>query len=104
MTAFVAVWSGVLALLFALVNLTLVPFEWRLLVMLYWGFADALPMTLGFLVLWGYRKSGHDDPGVCAQRTQCWVAIGLAAAALAANCTYLLWYYLTHVRPHLPAS
>lgn len=99
MPAFIAAWTGVVALLFAIVNLALVPFEWRLLVMQVWGIVDALPLTFGIMVLWSFRKAGNGDPAVGAQRMQAKVGIGLALAALALNCAYLLWYYETWVRP-----
>ncbi len=99
MPALLAVWTGVAALIFAIVNLTLVPFEWRLLVMLIWGAVDALPLTLGLLVLWSFRKQQAGEAGIDAQRLQAKVGIWLAIVALAMNCAYLLWYYLTHVKP-----
>lgn len=98
MVAFLAAWTGIAALAFAVVNLTLVPFEWRLLVMLVWGMVDALPLTLAGIVLWALRKAGRHESGVVAQRMQAQVGVALALLALALNCAYLSWYYLTHVR------
>lgn len=100
MPALIAAWSGLLALLFAAVNLLLVPFEWRLLVMLIWGIVDALPLTLGILVLWSFRKEPRGDAAIDSQRLQARVAIFLALLALLLNCAYLLWYYLSHVVRH----
>ena len=101
MPALLSVWTGLLALLFAAVNLTFVAFEYRLLVMLVWGIVDALPLTLGIMVLWSHRNEGRSDANVNRQRVQAKVGIGLALVALALNCAYLLWYYLTRVKPNL---
>lgn len=101
MVAFLAVWTAVAALAFAVVNLTLVPFEWRLLVMLVWGIADAVPLTLAGLVLWSLRKADRQESGVAAQRLQAQTAVALALLALAMNCAYLAWYYATHVAPRV---
>ena len=102
MPALLSVWTGLAALLFAVVNLTLVAFEFRFLVMLIWGIVDALPLTLGIMVIWSYRKADRADADINAQCVQAKVGIALALLALALNCAYLLWYYLTHVKPHLP--
>ena len=101
MPALISVWTGLLAVAFAIVNLTLVAFEYRLLVMLIWGIVDALPLTLGIMVLWSHRKQGRSDENIDAQRLQAKVGIGLALFALALNCAYLLWYYLTNVKPNV---
>lgn len=103
MPALLSAWTGLLAVAFAVVNLTLVPFEYRLLVMLIWAFADALPLTLGLLVLWAFRKECGEDPAIRAQRAQARTGVALALFALALNCGYLLWYYLAYVRPNLGA-
>jgi hypothetical protein len=100
--ALFAAWSGLAAVAFAVANLTLVPFEYRLLVMLIWAFTDALPLTLGLMVLWAFRKQDRTDAAIEAQRMQARAGIGLALLALGLNCAYLLWSYLAHVRPHLP--
>ncbi len=101
MPALLSAWTGLLALAFAIVNLTVVPFEYRLVVMLVWAIVDALPLTLGLLVLWAYRKQGREDSAIQAQRVQAKTGVALVLFALALNCGYLLWYYLANVRPHL---
>lgn len=101
MPALLSVWTGVIAVLFAVTNLTLVSFDYRLLVMLIWGIVDALPLTLGIMVLWSYRKTDAADAKINAQRLQAKVGIGLALFGLGLNCTYLLWYYLANVKPNL---
>ncbi len=100
MPALLSVWTGLIAVLFAGINLTLVPFEYRLLVMLIWGIVDALPLTLGIMVLWSYRKTDASDAGINAQCLQARVGISLALFGLALNCAYLLWYYLANVKPY----
>ena len=100
MPALLSAWTGLAAVLFAVINLTLVSFDYRFLVMLIWGIVDALPLTLGIMVLWSYRKTDAVDANINAQRLQAKVGISLALFGLALNCAYLLWYYLANVKPY----
>ena len=47
-----------------------------------------LAMTLGAVVLWGYRKRDSSEPGIAQQRLQAKVGIGLSLAAV--TVVYLL--------------
>jgi hypothetical protein len=57
-------------------------------------------MCIAGLVLWAYRKQDVDEPGVRAQRIQCWVAIALATVAAAV--VYLLVVRAQRVPAGLP--
>lgn len=54
-----------------------------------------LAMTLGVLVLWGYRKRDPSEPGIAQQRAQAKVAIGLSLVAVVV--VYLLIMLATPV-------
>lgn len=58
-------------------------------------YACCLAMTLGGLVLWGYRKRDSSEPGIAQQRLQAKVGIGLSLVAVAV--VYLLIMLATPV-------
>lgn len=63
-------------------------------------YACCLGMTLGVVVLWGYRKRDESEPGIVQQRLQAKVGIGLSLAAVVV--VYLLIMLATPVEVATP--
>ena len=88
MLALASVWIAMASLLLAVIMAGYRPAmtDLTMTLVLYFGSPGAL--CFGGLVLWAYRKEELPDPGVASQRTQAWVAIGMAL--IAAAIVYLL--------------